>query len=264
MFEKVELISTSSKILIREGLIMEENGPSIQEVLDYTKKMILFFIAKKAKHLPYEQKEEIQQIAYLKLIEKFPEIRSEGWKSLIYQKCNGIVLDYLKLGTGFEDDTDNHRVELVNSDGDDVSVDQVAGIYGVSSPELQKVNINWDLLSKLASRDLPLRAFSKQLLGIPLKTIGPNLDVEIARADQLVKEFISRFDDPEFADCAWFKQCCYALGISELLGLPNEPIYLDDADYMIGENLDPVNLYDEEPSFNYKMKTAQLGFNIDG
>lgn len=249
---------------------MEDQRPTKEEVLKYAERMTKFFISRKAKFLPKEQQEEIQQIAMIVMLEKYDEIRAEGWKSLTYQKCRGVVLDYIKQGTGFEDDSDNHRVDLANSDGDDISIDQVMGAEGIFTDSLlDKINIRWDLVARLASGDIQLHAFAKQLLGIQLRIIGPVLNVEIARADQLVKEFIDRFDNPEYADDTtdkgmWFRQCCYALGISEIMGWPNEPAKYSDLNSGIGFGLKPVDLYSEEHHQAYKEKNSQMGFDLDG
>lgn len=245
--------------------------PTLMEVLEVVDKKINFFIYALAINLPDEQKDEIRQIARLKIFEKYDEIDPEqNWKGLLNMKLSGIVKDYIKQGTGFEDGEGWKRLGMNDDDGEEISVENVMGARGLfDTIDIERINVNWELVAKLASKTPEFHAFVKQLIGIPLRIIGPVLNVEIARADQLIKEFTDRFDDPHYADDTtaegfWFRQCCYALGVSELMGWPNEPCRYHDSGVIVGSKLQPVNINSEEPSYNYKLKTAQMGFDLDG
>lgn len=259
---------------------MEKRKPTLEEVINFVQGAAKKAAAKCYKGKPTEHQKEMVQEAALWAIENYDKIikfledkvATEGFeidglkgiKTYLRKRSSGEVIDYIKAGNGFEDFTGWNRVSLSSDDGEDFEIDQVLGSKGIFKDiDPHKINIKWDLVAKLASKDIQFHAFAKQLLGIQLRIIGPVLNVEIARADQLVKEFIDRFDNPEYADCDWFKQCCYALGVSELLGWPNEPIRVSDSKAILGENLEPVDLYSEKPCYNYQLRTAQESFNFD-
>lgn len=256
--------------------------PSLDEVLSYGKKMVRHWIRKKAKNAPLEQQEEMEQEAFIRLMTKYPEIETEkGWKSLVYQHCRGAVLDYDKGGHGFEDDSWSiqkpeeagavhagkmqTRVSLNDSDGDDVSIEQVLGQNGAFSMfDPQKVSINWELVARLASQDEFLHAFAKFLRGVTLEEMAPVFGVKVARAGQLVQAFVARFDDPEHADCPWFKQTCFALGISEHLGMglaDQSGVRIGGLEFAsLGWNLNPVDLDDNSPSQAIRETQSQMSF----
>ncbi len=268
---KIETIPLFSMTPPEGGIVK----PSIDEVLQYTKSNVRKIISDKASMLPKEQREEIEQEAYFRIIKKYPEIEPEGWKSLVYNHCRGAVLDYIKQGTGFEEDRKSlqnndiegaspgkifDRMSMQNSDNEDLSVDQIVGQQGIFNQfDMDKVEINWELVSRLASQDECLHAFAKSLRGITLDQIAPVFGVKIARAGQMVQAFIDRFDDTEYAACPWFKQCCLALGISELLGLPK----IDQSNILgfnIGWNLPPVDIDSIEPCKWIKENNSQMSF----
>lgn len=258
--------------------------PSLEEVLAYAKAMVRKAIAEEAGHLPKEQLEEIEQDAYERMIKRYPEILPEGWKSLTWYNCLGATQDYMKHGKGFKEDRWSiqkaeevgavhagklqTRVSIVNSDDEDMSVDQIAGHYGVFDKlDLNKIRINWELVARLASQDECLHAFAKSLRGITLEEMAPVFGVKVARAGQLVQAFVDRFDDPEHADCPWFKQCCYALGVSELLGMglvDQSGTRIGGLEFIsIGWNLAPVDLDSTEPCQGVKETKSQMSF-MDG
>lgn len=235
--EEVESLSFWS-MFPEQGEIMEK--PSLDEVLLYARLAVRATISKKkkARSAPREQQDEMLQAAYERILEKYPEIEAESWKSYVYTHSRGAVLDYLKSGEGFaekrwslqkpEDVGNTHvgkineRVSLHNSAGEDVSLDQVVGQFGVFNElQLDRIKINWDLVSRMSSQDECLRAFAMHLRGITLDAMAPVFGVKVARAGQLVQAFVDRFDDPVHTDCPWFKQCCFALGLCDRLGVPN-------------------------------------------
>lgn len=234
--------------------------PSLDDVLIYAKAMVRSIVAKNKKvgSLPAEQKLDMEQDAYVRVINAYPEIQPVGWKSFVYTHCRGAVLDYQKAGHGFEEQRwsiakpeeknavhagkISERVVLHNSEGADISIDQVMGKYGAFTElDLDKVKIDWELVARMASQDESLRAFAMSLRGVTLEQMGPVFGVKVARAGQLVQAFIDRFDDPEYSDCRWFKQCCFALGISERLGMAHVDQSLVHG-YSIGWNLPSVDL----------------------
>src|ERR1700747_3167675 len=95
-------LATEEKALDEE---MSPVMPSIETVCEYAKPNIWKFISKYADDFPHEQKEEIVQEVYIRLIKAYPGIDpSKGWKSFVYNHCRGGVMDYAKAGNGFEGD----------------------------------------------------------------------------------------------------------------------------------------------------------------
>ena len=276
--EEVESLSFWS-MTPEQGEIMEK--PSLDEVLLYAKAMVRKCIAenKHSKGAPKEHKDEIEQDAYERLIGKYPEIQPDGWKSLTYNHCRGAVLDYLKQGKGFAEERwslqkpeevgNTHvgkiseRISLHNTDGEDVSLDKVMGQYGAFNElSFDRIEINWDLVARMSSQDESLHAFAKFLRGITLDQMAPVFGVKIARAGQLVQAFIERFDDPDHADCPWFKQCCFALGLCERLGRPK----IDQSKILgfnLGWNLPAVDLDSVKPCQHITEMKSQMSL-LDG
>ncbi len=240
----------------------EAKKPSLDEVLAYVEKSLNYNVQRYGKKLPKEHQDEIKQEARMKILERYPKIRPEGWKAYISQICAGTVKDYKKQGTGFEDGFGWVRFDNLSSEDDEISVDKVLSSNGVfTKADPLKIEIKWDLLEKMASVDQRLLAFLKQIRSEKLKDIAPNLGVSVSRADQLINEFIAKFDDPEEAENPWMIQTAYALGISELLGLPNRPICVNEG-FMVGEKLTPINLDDESIHENVRIKDAQQSFDL--
>lgn len=278
MMEVLKLEHFNFSSIISAGGSME--NLSIEEVLSYAKPMVWKWISKLAKSIPREQQEEIEQEAYIRLLKKYPEIQSElGWKSLVYNHCRGAVLDYLKAGKGFQEDKailkDSNgkktfnRLSLHDVDDNDLSIDHILGKNGAffeKNPD--KIEINWELLARMSSEDPCLHAFVKYIRGITLDKMAPVFGVKIARAGQLVQAFVDRFDDPEYADCPWFKQCCFALGISEHLGMG----LVDQSGERVGGlefaslgwKLEPVDLESVTPAHYILEALSQTEMDFDG
>lgn len=238
-----------------------EVKPSLEEVLDYAKAQIKNFIRKKAYNLPREHQEEIEQECFLSIIKKYNEITADGgWRSLVYQKANGVVLDYIKEGKGDEFSRTSvnkkgfHRANVyLNSNDEETDFSQYLGQQGHFTDSEAEIKINWDLVAKMASGDIRLHVYAKHLLGHSLEQIALVFNKEHARIGQYVEEFISRFDDPEYADCKWFKQTCFAFGLCEKLGLPA-------VDQGLGWSLVAVDLNDLKPHADILERRAQMDF----
>lgn len=235
--------------------------PSIEEVLKYAKPQIFKFIAQYAKDVPAEHREEMEQCAYIRLVEAYDGLEADsGWKSYVYNHCRGAVLDYLKFGHGFHEqrwslakpeEVDSKfvskirdRLALVDQEDGEVDVDFVLGAHGVfSEMDSNRSKIRWDLVARMASQDECIHALAKFLLDYGALEMAPAFDKCRSRIGQLIDAAIARFDDPEWADEIWFKQMCFAFGICEHLGLPD----VDQSTvvgYSVGWSLDPVDLYD--------------------
>ncbi len=260
--------SPSTTPMTRKGGNMGEEGkvtkPSFDDVLKYAKPLLRKFVSERCADLPIEQKEEIYQDASIRLWEAYQGLDPErGWKSFVYNHCFGTVMDYLKSGKGFEEESWSikkeeeheaihvnkirHRVSIVNSEDDTVDIDQVLGMHGkFADAKVGASKINWELLSRMASVDLPLRAFLQHIRGHNLEEIAATRGQSRTRVGQLVQEFIDRFDDPDLAADPWMDQVIWALGLSSHFDL-------EDCDQSeihgipLGQTLPAVDLDNETP-----------------
>lgn len=285
--------------LRREEFMETKTKPTLDEVLKETDKKVAFWLFKLAYKLPPELKDEIKQNARLEIFEYYEKIEAVGWKSLLNRKCMGFVIDYHKQRKGLISfGKKMKRAESKDSNGEDIPIDSVIEKYGVlDKKESCDVDIKWDLLAKLASSNLQLKAFVKnKVIGIKLEDLGPHFNIEITRVNQLVQEFISNFEyfkaqtkkikktiaeefsddqlifsqsemdliENEFheangdSDYFWLKQCCFALGLCKTLDIPDRPVYLNDSKGYIGQHLNPIDLWDDKPCQAWLEKQSQM------
>lgn len=248
--------------------------PTLDEVLAYAEPNIKNWISKEAKDLPFEQIEEVLQEGFVRIIKAYPTLDPEkGWKAFVYKHARGAVLDYLKAGHGFteerwsiakpeEHDSRNvtkmrSRLGLVNEKGEDMSVDFVLGMNGEFDELVDKLKINWELVSRMATPDMGINAFSRFIQGFSIEEIAYSVGLSRARLGQILDEFVARFEDPHQAFNPWFQQTCFAFGISERMGFPNE-------DNGKGWSFDPRNIYDTVPLPPEEDKQLCLWVEIDG
>lgn len=95
--------------------------PSMEEVVAYAKPLVRKFIATtRARELPKEQREEVEQSVMLRVLEAYAGLDPDaGWKSYVYNHARGGVLDYMKFGRGFQES----RWSLGNKDVPDPALD---------------------------------------------------------------------------------------------------------------------------------------------
>ena len=224
------------------------------------------FISKKAPDLPQEQKDEIEQVAYLRILKRFEDIEADrGWKSFVHNHCRGAVLDYLRFGDGFQEQrwtiakTEQtgsknitkirDRISFYNDDEDeDSDMDAVLGRHGVTSDnstsnEVEKgeVVINWDLVSRMATIDSHIHIFAKYLRGFQLEELAAIFNFSKARIGQIIEEVGRNMDDGAHNNNPWVCQSIYAFGLCEKFGMTNR----DQSEvfgYIIGWNAKPTDL----------------------
>lgn len=261
--------------------------PTIQEVIDYARPIAGKLISEKAADAPREHKDEIEQCVMLRLIEAYPGLdESKGWKSFVYNHTRGAILDYLKFGDGFaeqrwslrdgepEEGEDpapvkvpklTSRVELYrDGEKDDAfDIDRALGQHSIFHElDVESPVIKWELLARLASKDEHLHAFAKYLRGISIEDMAPVFGVVRTRVSQMIQAFLDRFDDGEHAECQWFMQTCYALGVSRLLGMPDEPVRYPSGNH-VGFNLNPVDLDSVKPHHYLLEQASQMEMKFD-
>ena len=248
--------------------------PAKHEIISYAKPIIFKFINKFAVDLPQEQKLEIEQTAYLRLLEAYDQINPDlGWKSFTFNHSRGAVLDYLKFGKGFaeskwsirkeEGPQSRHRNKIKervfheSTTGEELDIDQVLGQLGIfSDTEPKALNINWDLVARMAAYDKEIHATAKWIRGFQIDEIATIFGVSRSKITQLIASFVFRFDDPECAVDKWFLQTCYAFGLCGHLGLPT--IDQSRRGEPVGWSLPPVDLDSNKPQ--RVTKEVQLAF----
>jgi DNA-directed RNA polymerase specialized sigma24 family protein len=243
------------------------DAPTIEQVLSYAKPLVFKFIAQHSADAPPEHKEEIEQNAYLRLIQAFPTIiADQGWKSFVYNHVRGAVLDYSKFGKGFQESRWSlasspdesrtpkltRRVE-VYADGeasDDFDVDRALAENGVfRTVTFDRLKIRWELLAKMSSNDEKIHAFARYLRGQTVEEMahifsgGNGKGVGRTRVSQMIQELLKWFDDPLMAENPHFLQLCYALGVCAQLGMPDVDQSVAAPEFgKGGHTLSPVDL----------------------
>jgi len=164
---------------------------NIDDVLEYGKKQVSIYIARYASSLPFEQRDEIQQDAYVRILQAYDDIDfSRGWKTYIQRHCFGAVLDYIRSSSGFgesdlprrDPDTGDElpekkpwrlRKRLSNifknegSEENEIAVDQVLGDHGIHEVHalFKNTQPRWELISRMAGQDNDIHLVGKLLLG---------------------------------------------------------------------------------------------------
>ncbi len=260
-----------------DGVLGMAEKPSLIVVCEYAKPLVRKFMGKYCPDMPKEQKEEIMQNAYMRLCEAYPNLDADrGWKAFTYLHARGAVLDYMKSGTGFQEDKWSlneeqledgdpkksqttvpkmrERIFLSNTDGESIDIDTVLGQSGIyNEMDLNRINIKWDLVARLASENDNLHVFAKWLKGSNLDEISHVFNVSAGRIGQMIKEFIYRLDEGSVTESPTMCQTIYALGLSRYYGIPDSDqskIY----GMAIGTDLAPVDL-DSDAPFNINNHT---------
>lgn len=250
--------------------------PSIEEVLKYAKGNIIRFIGQYAADLPMEQKEEIEQTVYVRLIQVYEGLDADaGWKSYVFNHCRGGVLDYVKFGKGFEEskwsiqkeeETGSQNIskiktritEVETDDKDGESIDEILSRCGISSSVKENViRIRWDLVAHMAAQDEILHAFAKFVIGFSVDEISQNFGLCHSRISQLIQAFVDRFDEPMLAEDVWFLQTLYAFGLCRHFNVPD----VDQSEvhgFPIGWGSRKVDLYDDKPFETDSQKQMSL------
>lgn len=249
--------------------------PSIEEVVKYATKQISIYIGKIASHLPFEQKDEIEQIAMVRVLEAYKRLDPDkGWKSFIQRHCSGATLDYLRWGTGFEEVTLKKsseddppekkpwrlksRIKVVDkaSDGE-ISLDVTLGMSGIfeTQPDLEDYRPNWPLIARMSSQDVDIHLVAKLLLGFTQTELSSMFKVSRERLTQRLQEFCERLDDPKHLGSRWIAQTIYAFGLCEMFHQPSK-------DLGFGWEFEPVDLYNTDINYLERLN-PQMTFEFD-
>lgn len=261
------------------------NQPNINEIIFKINRRLDYLFSKGTGNLSKEQQEDVRQNAILWFLENYSRIdSSKGWTRFINEKCWGLIFDFLrdKKQTFINFSEGNpKRVFNTSSEGSVCDVNKVLNRneldprYEVqeyrTEEQIYNSEVKWELLKRMASEDKELKAFLMQVFNRKLSDIGKINMVSASRAEQIVSQFISRFEEkkieqenqtqPEdqmnFLDSdsyervtamiMWNRQIAWAMRISERLGWPDEPQVYPGTNIMVGAQLKPINLNEEAP-----------------
>lgn len=236
--------------------------PSREEVLKFAYERIKKHINKWAWNKPLEQQEEASQEAVLKVLEAYERLdedKCSRWKAFIDLRCRGAVIDYFKLGQGYLEDrkgkeTRNNitsRVSNTDLDGNDIDIYQVSEVFELlrGSDPGEDIEINWDLVARMASVDSAIHLLAKLLLGFSMDELEVFFKCPKEHLSRRYRRFLKRLDLPSYARDPWMDQFIYAFGLSEIF-------HIKAFDNGLAWDCEPVDLYSEKP---LKTKTENDG-----
>ncbi len=217
------------------------------EIIAYATDVAEFAVFKYAQNFPDETKEDLKQISLLRVLEVIDSVdTSKPWKSFIQLHAKGAVLDYLKSKK-------NHIFHYDESEyGEMVIADSLLeyGIFYNSSDEI-KLKINWDLVSRMASKDDLVFLVARFILGYTITDISRNSKLSRESINQKFVAFIEKLDDPFNISDAWTNQVIFAFGLSEYF---NQKA-IDNGE---GWDLEPIDIFSSDIEFRKKKYTNQL------
>jgi len=246
-------------MIIQQGGCPLSKIPSKHDFYGYTLTIVKKLVNKKAYFLPEEQKEEIIQDAMLRVFKAYDRLdESKNWEGLVYKHCRGAVLDYLRDGDGFREtawllykENENQetyqgvirkRISITTNDNVQLSVDQVAAIFGKYEMQVDSIKINWDLVARLAHIDCHVKVLAMWLRGHTLEKISFIFNVTAACIQQWIVELSDKITNKQnqSRNTEWTKQIMFAFGLCELLDLPAK-------DQQIGWDYPPEDLDNFQP-----------------
>jgi hypothetical protein len=199
-----------------------------------------------------EQKEDIMQNSLMRVWSAYQRLSAGmGWKSFIQTHCQGAVLDFIKLGKfddGFvKSDDPTHlsdRVEVNSFDGDMLSVEETAALFGVyfDTNQIKKAfEPRYDLLKKLVVYDVDLHIVVKVIFGHSQEEIAEQYakaykTISRERISQKVREFFARLDSGENYNCPLTDETIYALGMCDVFNMP-------DKSNEYGWDIEPIDIF---------------------
>lgn len=252
----------------------DESTPSVDDVLKYATKQISIYNGKLASSLPAEQREEISQIALLRVFEAYGRIDfSKPWRSFVQRHCSGAILDYLRYGVGFEEVTLKKpnedtlpvkkpwrlkkRLQIIDQNNIDATLDSTLGLFGIhnTQPDIEGYRPKWDLIARMAGQDVDIHLVAKLLLGFTQTELSSIFKVSRERLTQRLQEFCTRLDSPEFLHSRWVAQTIYAFG---LCGKFHQP----EIDLGFGWEYDQVDLWSTDINYIEKIN-PQMSFSFE-
>lgn len=210
------------------------------EYLDYS-------IRKYASTLSNEDKEDIKQIGFERVLHAYDRIDEErdSWKSFIQNHCNGAVLDYLKSPKNKMKTAEFDEFNMIQADE---LID--FGIFYNSAQE-KKLKVNWDLVSRMASKDDRILLVARFILGYTISDIAQNSQISRESINVKLKEFCEKLDDPFEVSNKWINQTIFAFGLC----LHFNMVAKDNGE---GWDLEPIDIFAKTMEFKKKAYTTQI------
>jgi DNA-directed RNA polymerase specialized sigma24 family protein len=194
-----------------------------------------------------ETKEDIKQTGFVRVLEAFERIDESmnSWKSYIQNHCNGAVLDYLKSPK-------NSRKTSELFDGTYIEADDLInmGMFYNSAHET-KLNIKWDLVSRMAAKDDRVLLVARFLLGYTISDVSTNATMSRESITCKFQDFCSSLDDGFNVNDPWTNQIIYAFGLSHRFSV-------SEHDNGWGWDSEPINIFVTDMKFQKKVYTPQM------
>lgn len=244
--------------------------PSLDEFLKYAERTAKSFIAKKYSSIPFEIKEECVQEAMVRVLDVYKNKLDEDrkWKGYCGTHAIGAVQDYLRKGSSFEEDkwslqadsaSVNKRLSTTNYATSEV--EEVSGVLGrngvFNDHESEEYQINWGLLSRLASKDNNVKILAKHLLGFKNEEIKKEFGLTGERIGQIIADMFERIKSPSKLDLLYsqFRQLLFSLGM---------PSHLDYEfkDEGVGWSFEPVDLFENYSQSEEQPQSENLIFDL--
>ena len=265
---------------------LQPSKPDFQIVYNYATGRVSYYIQSMASSYPKELKKDITQYCLLEVWKAYERLDEEAgtWKSFISKRCLGAVKDFIRGGHGYEESKWSHKIleneKLKDVDPEEAKVpdyaiksrlttvesdlernehnsdvEKIAGVKGVfHAPEefMEVGRVNFELLSRLASKDDSVLLVAKWLIGFSITDMSEMSGVTRERFSQKLREFFFEIlDDPCRQGDKYWDQVIYALGLSDIYGTPN-------FDAGEGWDYEPVDIYKEEIIFDGRKYSPQL------
>jgi hypothetical protein len=266
---------TCDEFIMRDTGQQDRTKPSLEEVLDYAQKQVAYYLNRLARAAPHEHREEMAQNAIMRIWRLYPKMdATRGVRKYVQKHCRGALLDYRRAGSGFQETRASLRSSKLNgskappltrristyceSEQESMELDEAIGFYiiGQEVKINEMVEINWELLSRMARKDFGLHIFVRHVLkDVELEKLTAVFGGTRERLSQVYNEFLTRIDDPSRVNDPWTNQMIYALGLSKHLGLPKE-------DLKLGWTFEPVD-FDSMEYFWSVRRPEQVKMNID-
>lgn len=261
---------------------MNKQKPSLEEFLQYAQDQIKIYINRNGSSLPFEQREEVEQDAFVRVLEAYSRLDNDkGWKSFIQLHCRGAVFDYIRSSSGFgESDLPKkikdpitgemieepdkkpwrlkERVSNVQTiDDADQEVDQTLGAHGVYDVHdlFKETNPRWELIARMASQDNDIHLVGKLLLGFSQTELSGLFRVSRERITQRFSEFCARLDAPDMMGSRWVAQTIFAFGLCDRFNMP-------DRDLGFGWEYEAVDLWSTQNNYVERVN-PQMSFEFD-
>lgn len=208
--------------------------PSKAEVIQYADNYLDYAIKKFASRYSLQAKEDIKQDGLVRVLKAYCRIEPDkGWMAFVQRHANGAVQDYIKKSK-CKTRPDFHA-EFSHD------VEKIA--YEIQ--ENTELEINWELVARMASKDTRVLVLAKCLQGHTVSDISRYANFSRSGMVVMLNELYESMDDPFLLSDPWTNQIIFAFGLSEFFNMGS-------IDNGVGWDLKPIDI------FNPKLKIKKL------